>query len=167
MYGVMIPEVSAGSNQVGASETCTAHVIWPSGTATADEAPRTAIRTTSIAVARTRPVLILGASLCSCAPLRSRGLRTQASSFISRSALSSQYVIPISPYMVVAVVRPALARACQSVEESCAPQLAQARDRVPRTLRKTSRQSGYRAGTGDTSCRAWYDSTSREDPQRS
>ena len=31
MKGVMIPEVSAGSNQVGARETCTAHVAWPSG----------------------------------------------------------------------------------------------------------------------------------------
>src|SRR5262245_66107333 len=34
MYGVMIPEVSAGANHVGASETCTAQVIWPSGAAT-------------------------------------------------------------------------------------------------------------------------------------
>src|SRR2546428_3855802 len=33
MKGVMIPVVSAGSNQVGASETCTAHVSWPSGAA--------------------------------------------------------------------------------------------------------------------------------------
>src|SRR5215510_12530815 len=31
--GVMIPIVSPGSNHVGASETCTAHVIWPSGEA--------------------------------------------------------------------------------------------------------------------------------------
>ena len=29
----MIPGVSAGSNQVGASDTCTAHVSWPSGPA--------------------------------------------------------------------------------------------------------------------------------------
>src|SRR5262245_7209858 len=29
----MMPEVSAGSNQVGASVTCTAHVSWPSGPA--------------------------------------------------------------------------------------------------------------------------------------
>ena len=29
----MIPEVSAGSNQVGASVTCTAQVSWPSGPA--------------------------------------------------------------------------------------------------------------------------------------
>src|SRR5438093_2494704 len=33
MNGVMIPLVSAGSNQVGASETCTAHVSCPSGAA--------------------------------------------------------------------------------------------------------------------------------------
>src|SRR5262245_16848547 len=35
MNGVMIPEVSAGSNQVGASEIWTAHVICPSGAASA------------------------------------------------------------------------------------------------------------------------------------
>src|SRR5213594_1232767 len=33
----MIPVVSAGSNHVGASETCTAHVSWPSGEAGAAE----------------------------------------------------------------------------------------------------------------------------------
>src|SRR6266545_4842558 len=33
MKGVMMPGVSAGSNQVGASETWTAHVIWPLGPA--------------------------------------------------------------------------------------------------------------------------------------
>ncbi len=31
----MIPAVSAGSNQVGARETCTAQVTWPSGAAMA------------------------------------------------------------------------------------------------------------------------------------
>src|SRR5215468_5217847 len=35
MNGVMIPEVSAGSNQVGASEMWTAQVICPSGAASA------------------------------------------------------------------------------------------------------------------------------------
>src|SRR3989442_3216316 len=35
MNGVPIPGVSAGSNQVGASEMCTAHVICPSGPAAA------------------------------------------------------------------------------------------------------------------------------------
>ena len=39
MNGVMTDAVSAGSNHVGASETCTAHVISPSGAATADVAP--------------------------------------------------------------------------------------------------------------------------------
>src|SRR5262249_20116085 len=38
----MIPVVSAGSNHVGASETCTAHVSWPSGEAGA------AARTSSV-----------------------------------------------------------------------------------------------------------------------
>src|SRR5262249_60568245 len=33
MNGVMTPGVSAGSNQVGARDTCTAIVIWPSGAA--------------------------------------------------------------------------------------------------------------------------------------
>src|SRR4029077_21237742 len=33
MKGVMTPGVSAGSNQVGARDTCTAIVIWPSGAA--------------------------------------------------------------------------------------------------------------------------------------
>src|SRR5262245_22305174 len=31
MKGVMMAEVSAGSNHVGASEICTAQVIWPEG----------------------------------------------------------------------------------------------------------------------------------------
>src|SRR5687768_2310797 len=35
MNGVTIPDVSAGSNHVGASATCTAQVTWPSGAATA------------------------------------------------------------------------------------------------------------------------------------
>ena len=38
MNGVMIPSVSAGSNHFGASETCTPHVIWPSGAAAAGAA---------------------------------------------------------------------------------------------------------------------------------
>src|SRR4029450_12519333 len=33
----MIPTVSAGSNHVGAMETCTAVVSWPSGAASADD----------------------------------------------------------------------------------------------------------------------------------
>ena len=35
MKGVMMPAVSAGSNQVGASETCDAMRSWPSGAAPA------------------------------------------------------------------------------------------------------------------------------------
>src|SRR5580765_8233128 len=38
MNGVPMPGVSAGSNHVGASETCTPHVIWPSGAAAAGAA---------------------------------------------------------------------------------------------------------------------------------
>src|SRR6267142_1600890 len=33
MKGVIMPGVSAGSNQVGANETWTPHTIWPSGAA--------------------------------------------------------------------------------------------------------------------------------------
>src|SRR5438309_1230946 len=33
MNGVIMPGVSAGSKQVGASETCTPHTTWPSGAA--------------------------------------------------------------------------------------------------------------------------------------
>ena len=40
MNGVMTDGVSAGSNQVGASEMCTAHVSSPSGAATAGAAAR-------------------------------------------------------------------------------------------------------------------------------
>src|SRR4051794_34140646 len=35
MNGVMIPKVSAGSNQIGASETCSRQVSWPCGAARA------------------------------------------------------------------------------------------------------------------------------------
>ena len=47
MKGVMIPGVSAGSNQVGARETCTAHVAWPSGAAVAAGGEGKAARTTA------------------------------------------------------------------------------------------------------------------------
>src|SRR6266508_4537543 len=39
MYGVMMPGVSAGSNQVGAIDTWTAQVSYPSGAAGADVGP--------------------------------------------------------------------------------------------------------------------------------
>jgi hypothetical protein len=46
----MIPEVSAGSNHVGASETCTAQVIWPSGAAALGEvATAEIVRSRSVA----------------------------------------------------------------------------------------------------------------------
>src|SRR5712691_720648 len=53
MNGVMTAGVSAGSNHVGASETCTAHVISPSGAAAADAAAP-ATSTTTSATARRR-----------------------------------------------------------------------------------------------------------------
>src|SRR5262249_42489623 len=58
----MIPEVSAGSNQVGASEIETAQVIWPSGAATAGVAPMAEIRTTSVTAKTTRTILMASAS---------------------------------------------------------------------------------------------------------
>src|SRR5262245_20089075 len=58
----MIPEVSAGSNHVGASEIETAQVIWPSGPAPAGVAPMAAIRTTSVTAKTTRTVLMASAS---------------------------------------------------------------------------------------------------------
>src|SRR5262245_20268861 len=63
MYGVMIPEVSAGSNHVGASETCTAQVIWPSGAATTgDRGASASIRTINVPT-RTGTCLIAKSSL--------------------------------------------------------------------------------------------------------
>src|SRR5262245_30848300 len=48
MNGVMTPGVSAGSNHVGASDTWTANVIWPSGAAdTAGGSSRARARTTA------------------------------------------------------------------------------------------------------------------------
>src|SRR5258707_1065819 len=52
MKGVMIPGVSAGSNQVGARETWTAHVAWPSGAAMAAGGEGTAATTATRAAAR-------------------------------------------------------------------------------------------------------------------
>jgi len=39
MYGVVAPDVSAGSNHVGVGEKWRAHVIWPSGAAAPEEVP--------------------------------------------------------------------------------------------------------------------------------
>src|SRR5213593_2532992 len=52
MKGVMIPVVSAGSNHVGASETCTAHVSWPSeaaGAAVGTSSPMSSPRSSATA----------------------------------------------------------------------------------------------------------------------
>src|SRR5262245_48305767 len=54
----MIPDVSAGSNHVGASETCTAQVICPSGAASAETAPLRTARATK----RMRPALAMAVS---------------------------------------------------------------------------------------------------------
>src|SRR5258708_4326611 len=47
MYGVMMPGASAGSNHVGARETWTPHVSWPSAAAAGVTADPTSIRTST------------------------------------------------------------------------------------------------------------------------
>ena len=58
MKGVMIPDVSAGSNHVGVSEMCTAQVAWPSGAASLGAAPTVRVRTTMTMVERPRTMLM-------------------------------------------------------------------------------------------------------------
>src|SRR5438046_556809 len=48
MNGDTTPGVSAGSNSVGASEKCSAHVIWPSGAASAPVEAMTSIASSAI-----------------------------------------------------------------------------------------------------------------------
>ena len=52
MNGVMIPEVSAGSNQVGASDTCAAQVSCPCGSKASDTRRRAGGETGARARAR-------------------------------------------------------------------------------------------------------------------
>src|SRR5881409_2559528 len=61
MNGVMMPVVSAGSNQVGASETCTAHVSWPSGAAGAAVGATSARSSTTTRVSAEREIARSGA----------------------------------------------------------------------------------------------------------
>src|SRR4030095_6282718 len=64
MKGVMIPGVSAGSNQVGASEMCAPQIISPSGAAAPGDGPRiTSVRTSNGAK---RPRTLLMGSLPVC-----------------------------------------------------------------------------------------------------
>src|SRR5215468_739595 len=67
MKGVMMPNVSAGSNQIGARETCEPMVIWPSGAALAGfvpaaKAPSAARHNISRRVTRDVSLLELGSS---------------------------------------------------------------------------------------------------------
>src|SRR5262249_24574550 len=67
MKGVMMPNVSAGSNQIGARETCEPMVIWPSGAALAGfvpaaKAPSAARHNISRRVTRAVSLLELGSS---------------------------------------------------------------------------------------------------------
>src|SRR5262245_28478905 len=64
MNGVMIPEVSAGSNQVGASEMWTPQVTWPSGAAAPVEAPRTERKRGNNAMTRTRAIFMVEPPVC-------------------------------------------------------------------------------------------------------
>src|SRR5204863_5731109 len=56
MKGVMIPEVSAGSNQVGASETCAAQVSWPEGPAACEMLGIPAVRPSVASASASRRV---------------------------------------------------------------------------------------------------------------
>src|SRR6266849_5629634 len=62
MNGVPIPEVSAGSNQVGAREMWTPQVIWPSGAAAAGPAPMAETTRRNDVAKRRRMVLMVEAS---------------------------------------------------------------------------------------------------------
>ena len=89
MNGVMIPSVSAGSNHFGASETCTPHVIWPSGpaatgAATASRASRTKVTTTR----RWRKVCLLIATGFAFIRQRRRG-RLLANVYVVASLIES------------------------------------------------------------------------------
>src|SRR5437867_973503 len=77
MNDVMDPEVSAGSNHVGASETWTAQLIWPAGAsarpsdaATARKAPTVKIRTMRTMVGRLRTVFMMEASFLTSSALQ-------------------------------------------------------------------------------------------------
>src|SRR5438552_18695177 len=59
MNGVTMPGVSAGSNHVGASETWTPQVIWPSGAAAAGSAPTAKIIRTRTATERRNLIMSL------------------------------------------------------------------------------------------------------------
>src|SRR6185295_13326788 len=59
MNGVMIPEVSAGSNHVGASEMCPAQVSCPSGAAAPGVAGRITVAKRRATIERPRTVLMV------------------------------------------------------------------------------------------------------------
>src|SRR4249920_1952407 len=56
MNGVMMPDASAGSNQVGASETWTPQVSWPGDAAAAKRAPPVARPTPAANRTSRRPI---------------------------------------------------------------------------------------------------------------
>src|SRR5436190_23257613 len=62
MNGVAMPGVSAGSNQVGASEMWIPQVIWPSGAAATGPGPMAESRRTNDVAKRLRTVLTVAAS---------------------------------------------------------------------------------------------------------
>jgi hypothetical protein len=75
MKGVMMPEVSAGSNQVGASETWTAQVIWPEGWAAAGAAAAVATATARANTNARERLMICPPLQCDKDPKRSRAAR--------------------------------------------------------------------------------------------
>jgi len=61
IHGVAMPGVSAGSNQVGASEMWIPQVIWPSGAAATGPGPMAETRRTNDVAKRLRTVLTVAA----------------------------------------------------------------------------------------------------------
>src|SRR5215831_18434186 len=80
MNGVTIPGVSAGSNHVGASETWTPQVTWPSGAAAAGPAAAPEI-------ARTRAVTERRGLIVSLQQAGSMGNRTTSTSSVHRGRM--------------------------------------------------------------------------------
>src|SRR5262245_58085485 len=92
MNGVMTPGVSAGSNHVGASETCTAKVICPSGAADAGRASETlrATRTAHTSALWTRVII---SSIREALHWRDRGARPRRDGGAPTGASRTDWVI--------------------------------------------------------------------------
>src|SRR6516162_9823781 len=95
MNGVMMPETSAGSNQTGASETCTAQVSCPSAAAalaTRVAAPNVATPTLA-AAPPTKPRRVIVSSVIM-HPRPSAPLRVRTSEFLRKGAGATKATAP-------------------------------------------------------------------------